>query len=84
MRTVLKIPLSKKINKFYDSKVSDFIAITNDVECVPIGNFENSFNFPSDETSLGRGGFAHNALQSVPCPLSPSRSFLSHKTANTQ
>ncbi|HUU52117.1 MAG TPA: serine hydrolase domain-containing protein [Candidatus Heimdallarchaeota archaeon] len=31
----------------------------NDVPSVPIGDFENTLSFPSEETSLGQGGFPH-------------------------
>jgi len=31
----------------------------NDVPSAPIGDFENTLSFPSEETSLGRGGFSH-------------------------
>jgi hypothetical protein len=31
----------------------------NDFKNVPICDFENTLSFPSEETSLGRGGFPH-------------------------
>ena len=34
-------------------------AVMNDVPSVPIGDFENTLSFPSEETLLGRGGFPH-------------------------
>ena len=34
----------------------------NDLPSVPIDDFENTLSFPSEETSLGRGGFPHISL----------------------
>jgi len=33
--------------------------VMNDLPSVPISDFENTLSFPSEETSLGRGGFPH-------------------------
>jgi hypothetical protein len=56
----------------------------NDVPSVPIGDFENTLSFPSEETSLGSGLRSHLLSRDVPCPLNPSHGFLHHTIANTQ
>jgi len=50
----------------------------NDVPSAPIGDFENTLSFPSEETSLGSGLPSHLPLGDVPCPFSPSHGFLHH------
>jgi hypothetical protein len=37
----------------------------NDVSSVPIGDYENTLSFPSEETSLGRRGFPHISLREI-------------------
>ncbi len=49
--------------------------VMNDVPSVPIGDFENTLSFPSEETSLGSGLPSHLPLGNVPCPSSPSHGF---------
>jgi len=39
--------------------------VMNDVPSAPIGDFENTLSFPSEETSLGRGGFPHISLREM-------------------
>ena len=36
-----------------------------DVPSVPIGDFKNTLSFPSEETSLGHGGFPHISPQEM-------------------
>jgi len=52
--------------------------VMNDVPKVPIGDFENTLSFPSEETSLGSGLPSHLPKGDVPCPSSPSHGFLHH------
>jgi hypothetical protein len=52
--------------------------VMNDVPSVPIGDFENTLSFPSEETSLGSGLPSHLPSGDVPCPSSPSHGFLHH------
>jgi hypothetical protein len=47
----------------------------NDIPSVPIGDFENTLSFPSEETSLGSGLPSHLPMGDVPCPSSPSHGF---------
>jgi len=49
-----------------------------DVPSVPIGDFENTLSFPSEETSLGSWLPSHLPLGDIPCPSSPSHGFLHH------
>ncbi|MGB3862116.1 MAG: hypothetical protein WA915_08515 [Candidatus Aminicenantaceae bacterium] len=50
----------------------------DDVPSAPIGDFENTLSFPSEETSLGSGLPSHLPMGDVPCPSSPSHGFLHH------
>jgi len=43
----------------------------NDVPSVSIGDFENTLSFPSEETSLRRGGFPHISLREM-CHARPA------------
>jgi hypothetical protein len=52
--------------------------VMNDVPGVPIGDFENTLSFPSEETSLGSGLPSHLPQGDVPCLSSPSHGFLHH------
>ena len=52
--------------------------VMNDLSSVPIGDFENTLSFPSEETSLGFGLPSHLLSGDVPCPSSPSHGFLHH------
>ncbi|MCK4931251.1 MAG: hypothetical protein KAT01_03720 [Candidatus Aminicenantes bacterium] len=53
-------------------------SMMNDIPSAPIGDFENTLSFPSEETSLGSGLPSHLLLRDVPCPSSPSHGFLHH------
>jgi len=57
----------------------------NVVPSVPIGDFENTLSFPSEETSLDSGLPSHLPLGDAPCPSSPPYGFLHHTfgTLNT-
>jgi len=37
----------------------------NDIQSIPIGDFENTLSFPGEETSLGQGGFPHISFQEM-------------------
>jgi hypothetical protein len=52
--------------------------VMNGVPKVPIGDFENTLSFPSEETSFGSGLPSHLLKGDVPCPSSPSHGFIHH------
>jgi hypothetical protein len=49
-----------------------------DIPSAPIGDFENTLSFPSEETSLDSGPASHLPLGDVPCPSCPPYGFLHH------
>jgi hypothetical protein len=49
-----------------------------DIPSVPISDFENTLNFPSEEIYLGSGPPSHLPMGNVPCLSSPSHGFLHH------
>jgi len=57
----------------------------NDVPSVPIGDFENTLSFPSEETSLGRGGIPHiSPWEMYHARLEPFSRFSPPHNRNTQ
>ena len=53
-------------------------SVMTDIPSAPIGDFENTLRFPSEETSLDSGLPSHLLLGDVPCPSSPPYGFLHH------
>jgi hypothetical protein len=54
-------------------------SVMNDFPSSPIGDFENTLSFPSEETSFASGLLSHLPWGDVPCQSSPSQGFLHQK-----
>ncbi len=48
------------------------------IQSAPIGDFENTLSFPSEETSLDFGLPSYLPLGDIPCPSNPPYGFLHH------